>query len=192
MSSRKSLTDHKPQKLTEFAYKLAGWKNQDGAGQAAPSSAYTDLPDDMTGEQPDTGTVDNLSHAPDGDPLLGSPAKARMRLDALPQRSHHPQTEAQAPIPYSLDQALHSSMSSFPISGQPVMDTTLKEMLISLQTSLMTDLSSLFHKITTDIHTLDDRMTNAERGIYACTSTVNDTIEAYEVVKEEQAWMRAN
>lgn len=72
------------------------------------------------------------------------------------------------------------------------MDTTLKEMLISLQTSLMTDLSSLFHKITTDIHTLDDRMTNAERGIYACTSTVNDTIEAYEVVKEEQAWMRAN
>lgn len=82
-------------------------------------------------------------------------------------------------------------MSSFPTSGQPVMDTTLKEMLISLQTSLMTHLSSLFHKITTDIHSLDDRVTNAKRGIYACTSTVNETIEAYDAVKEVQAWMCA-
>lgn len=71
------------------------------------------------------------------------------------------------------------------------MDTTLKKMLISFQTSLMTDLSSLFHKITSDIHSLDDRVTNAERRLYACTSTVNDTTEAYDAVKEEQAWMRA-
>lgn len=49
----------------------------------------------------------------------------------------------------------------------------------------------MFHRVTTDIHKLDDRMTNAERGIQACTSTVNEVIDSYDTVKEEQAWMRA-
>lgn len=77
--SRKRLTDHKPQKLTEFAYKPAGWKTQDGTGQAVPRAAYTDLPDALPDEQLDAGTVDDLSQAPEGDPLPGSPAKAKMR-----------------------------------------------------------------------------------------------------------------
>lgn len=188
---RKRFTAHKPQKLPEFAYKPAGWDSQDGADQAAPPEPYTDLPDDIQDTQHSTGTNPDKHQAPECDPLPSSPAKARMRLDTPPLHTQRQQIEAQAPIPFSIDQALHSSMASFPTSGQPVMDTTLKDMLLSLQSSLMNDLSSMFHRVTSDIHKLDDRMTNAERGIQACTSTVNEVIDSYDTVKEEQAWMRA-
>lgn len=71
------------------------------------------------------------------------------------------------------------------------MDTTLKDMLMSLQTSLMTDLSSLFHKINTDMSAIDQRVTTIEKGMTECTTTVNDLIDTYEEVRDEQEWVRA-
>lgn len=131
------------------------------------------------------------THPPEYDPLTSSLTKTKMRLNAPSQQPAQPQIETQAFNPLLSNQALHSSMASFPTSGQPVIDSTLKDLLLSLQTSLMTDLSSLFTKITSYIHSLDDRVTCIERGMNECTSTVNKVIEVYDDVREEQAWMRA-
>lgn len=49
----------------------------------------------------------------------------------------------------------------------------------------------MFHKITSDIHSLDDRVYNTERGLNECTTTINEVIDSYEAVKEEQSWVCA-
>lgn len=190
-TSRKRFTNYQHQKLTEFAYKPAFSEQQDGAGPDGQRNSYTDLPDEIPEHHQDTGTQAETPCSPGDDPLPGSPAKAKMRLDAPPMRPQRQLIEAQAPNPLTMHQALHSSMASFPTSGQPIIDTTLKDMLISLQSSLMTDLSSMFQKITSDLHSLDDRVHNTERGLTECTTTINAVIDSYEAVKEEQVWVRA-
>lgn len=112
-------------------------------------------------------------------------------MDAPHPRPPLPLPETQAFNPLSSNQALHNSMASFPTSGQPVIDTTLKDMLMSLQSSPMSDLSLLFHKISTDMQHIEGKVTNIESGMTECTTTVNDLIDTYEEVRDEQEWMRA-
>lgn len=42
---------------------------------------------------------------------------------------------------------LHTSISTFPISNQPVMDTLHKDMLLSLQNSLHADFTAMTQKV---------------------------------------------
>lgn len=70
-----------------------------------------------------------------------------------------------------------------------MVDTTLKDMLLSLQSSLMTGIS-LFTNISTDMHVLDERVTHIENSMKECTTTVNDIIDTYDEIKEEQSWVR--
>lgn len=82
-----------------------------------------------------------------------------MRLDNQP--TPPALIESQAFSPLKSNQALQSSMASFPTSGLPVLDTTLKDMLLS-QGSLMTDLSSLLTKMTAEMHVIDNRVAHLE------------------------------
>ncbi|XP_040199755.1 coiled-coil domain-containing protein 152 [Rana temporaria] len=68
----------------------------------------------------------------------------------------------------------------------------LEEKLQSVtQGSLMTDLSSLFTKMTADMHVIDNRVSHLEDSMEECTSTVNDLIDSLHDVKDEQSWLRA-
>lgn len=158
---------------------------QDGVRLAALHEAYTDLPDDIQGDTTAITLPSSPTKAPGEEPHRSSPAKARMRLDK-PTRAL---IEAQAFNPLLSNQAFYTSMMSFPTTGQLVMDTTLKDMLLSLQMSLMTHLSLLFTKIYTDIHNLDDRVSFIENSMEECSTTVNDIIDTYEEVKVEQDWI---
>lgn len=190
--SRKRFTNYKPQKLTEFYFKPAEQVSEfkDGDGPCCGNHTRTSRMNPLR-----THLTQVPLHCPltprRVTPLPSSPAKAKMRLETPPQRLLQAQIEAQAFNPLLSNQALYSSMASFPTSGQPVIDTTQKDMLLSLQTSLMTDLSSLFSKKSSDIHSLDDGVTCIEKGMNECTSTVNEVIEVYDDVREEQAWMQA-
>lgn len=159
---------------------------KDGARPALLQDSYTNLPDEIP-----EGSCSHPYHSPVHNPLTSSSAKAKMQLDTPPQWPSPPLIEPPAFNPILSYQALHSSMASFPTSGLPVLDSTLKDMLLSLQTSLMTDLASLFTKITSDIHSLDDRVSNFERDMKDCVSTVNKVIDVYEDIREEQTWMLA-
>lgn len=111
-----------------------------------------------------------------------------MRLD---DPSSPEQSEAYPFNPLQSNQALQSSVDAFPISGQPVLDTTLKDMLLSLQTSLMSDLSSLINKFSSDIIKLGNRVSYIEDKMEECTTTVNDLVDAYDKVIDEQSWIKA-
>lgn len=63
------------------------------------------------------------------------------------------------------------------------MDTTLKDMHLSLQSSLMSDLSQLITKFSSDIHNLGVSL--IEDNMEECTMTVNDLDEA------KESWIRA-
>lgn len=141
--SHKRMNEHRPQKLTAFFHKPPPKvsQTQDGAGTAETHEAYTDLPDEIQGVLEPHSTFLSPSHRSEANPITGSPAKARTRMDSQPP---DPQIEAQAFHHFHSKQALQSSMASFPTTGQPVTDTTCKDMLLSHQSSLMTDISSLF------------------------------------------------
>lgn len=184
--SPKRMGDHKPKKLTTLLFppeEQVSYIQDDGGGLAAPQEAYTDLPDEHQGEINNGETPRSPTLDPGADPILNSPAKARMWIDAPPQRPPQSLLEAQAFNPLQSNQALHTSMASYPTSGQPVMDTTLKDMLMSLQTSLMTDLSTLFNKLNY-VSSLENRVSTIERGMSDCSSTVNNLIDSYDEVKD--------
>lgn len=156
--SCKRMGDFKPRKLTSFMFPPEDKVSTPKDG-GVPREAYTDLPDESQNElgfsaHPLSPTLD-----PGIDPLNSSPAKAWMRMDAAHPRPPLPLPETRAFNPFSSNQALHSSMVSFPTTRQPIIDTTLKYMLMSLQSSLTTDLSSLLHKISTDMQHMDRRIT---------------------------------
>ncbi|PIO13727.1 hypothetical protein AB205_0115520 [Aquarana catesbeiana] len=175
--SRKQMGERGLRKLTTFLFpqdKVSAFQDSAG-GLTETREAYTDLPDDIHNEMGTAPLPISPTHDPGSDPLTSSPAKARMWMDTPQSHSPHVSTAAQAQAfnPFQSNQALHNSMASFPTSGQPVIDTTLKEMLMSLQTSLMTDLSSLFSKISTEMHSMDNRISNMERGMTECSATTN-------------------
>lgn len=187
--------DHGIRKLTTFMFPQDKVSViQDGAGGLTEQrEAYTDLPDAILTEMGTAPLPLSPTQDPGSDPLTSSPAKARMRMDA-PHQQPPPAmmtTQAQAFTPFISNQALHNSMASFPTSGLPVIDTTLKEMLMSLQTSLMTDLTSMFTKISTDMHYMGNRISTIEQGMTDCSTTVNDIIDAVDDIKGEQEWVRA-
>lgn len=82
-------------------------------------------------------------------------------------------------------------MAAFPTTGQPVLNMTLKEMLLLLQSSLLTNLSSLISKFSTDIHDLGDRVTYIENKMEDSTTTINDLVDAYDDMKDEQHWIKS-
>lgn len=59
--------------------------------------------------------------------------------------------------PLYADNATQSTIADFPTTGQPVLDNTMKEMLLSLQSSLFANFSSLMHKFSSDLHEMGDR-----------------------------------
>lgn len=134
--SRKRMGECGLRKLTTFMFtqdKVSDF--QDGAGGLTePREAYTDLPDYIHSEMGTAPLPLSPTHDPGSDSLTSSPAKARMRMDTPQPHSPHDRTAAQAQAfnPFQSNKALHNSMASFPTSGQPVIDTTLKEMLMSM------------------------------------------------------------
>lgn len=67
----------------------------------------------------------------------------------------------------------------------------MKDMLLSLQSSLMTNLSSLIDKFSLEMKHMDNRMLFTENKMEECTETVNDLIDAYTEQKDDSLWIKA-
>ena len=76
------------------------------------------------------------------------------------------------------------------MTGQPVLDTTMKDMLMSLQASLMSNLSSLMQKFSTDMQHMGDRVSYIEGKMEECTDTVNDLVDACMEQREDTDWIK--
>lgn len=87
-------------------------------------------------------------------PASASPAKAHMRMDS-PLSS---ELVSAAQAPGHTETALKPSITAFPTSRQPVLHSTMKEMLLSLQTSLLAGFSSQIQRFTSDMQVMGDRV----------------------------------
>lgn len=110
-----------------------------------------------------------------------------MRLDCASTSSLVSQEETPS-IPHN---ALCASIASFPTNNQSVMDTLLKDMLVSLQQSLHVDFTNLTQKFFTEISSLGERVNSVENVVTDITTTVNDLVYANEDSIEEMQWLQA-
>lgn len=121
--------------------------------------------------------------SPPGTPITGSPAKARMRMDSPASVIPEVSQLSLSPGPHS---AQSDSIAMLPTTNQPVMDTTLKEMLISLRKTLQSDMQQFRQNVTS----LGDRMSHVETQRGACASTVNELIDAQADHNDEHNWIK--
>lgn len=99
-----------------------------------------------------------------------------MRLDSTASDMHevnHP-SSSQGPQGAQPDPII-----TYPTVGQPILNITLKEMLISLRSSLQSDMLSFLHRFDHNIAVLEDRVSNIETNLGDVTTTVNDLINAH-------------
>lgn len=193
-TSRKRKEYRQPKKLTDFYSVTQAERIQDGArGASQPSEtqlsadSYTDLPDEndpsilpqeySSSSQPPSGSSSTSN----------SPAKSRMRLDNAAQaqevRPALDQLLAQTP--------LSSPIAAFPTSNQPVIDTMLKEMLISLHSSLHNVISSMFTAFKSEMVHTGNKIGQIEKQMAVMTETVNDLVDAHDHTRDEHHWVRA-
>lgn len=103
-----------------------------------------------------------------------SPVKSKMKLnqDADPSEV----------IPFNqispLSHANASSIAAYATLNQPVLDTTLKDMLLTLKNSIHTDIAKMMHNFTSEVSYLGDRETTIEAKMGEVTSSFNCLVDA--------------
>lgn len=89
-------------------------------------------------------------------PVSGSPEKARFRLDG----GHRIQDVSPAGDTEEDTKDLSDTIDEFPTANQPVMDTVLKDMFMSLRSSLQSDQASYMNKFNNDLQAVKNRVEN--------------------------------
>lgn len=104
-----------------------------------------------------------------------SPAKSKPKLD------HTEEDDEAVSLHSSQDDTreLQDSITDFPTANTPIMDTTLKDMLISLRSTLHADIQSLTRQFKSEISSVNKRISHVETkmGEFACT--FNDLVDAH-------------
>ena len=134
----------------------------------------------------DSPGAEGTSRAPS--PLSRSPAKSRFRADD----SDNQQCEVRSNADSQEDtRELPDSIISFPTQNQPVLDTTLKDMLISLRSTIHGDMMSCMGKFSTELSEVGDRVNHIETKMGEYATTINELVDAHDTAEEEQTWIKA-
>lgn len=72
---------------------------------------------------------------------------------------------------------LPDSIEFFPSKHQPVMDTVLKDMLLSLRSSLQSDMMNCMHRFSTEIQAVEERVEHIEHKMGEFATTINDLVD---------------
>lgn len=166
-----------PSKLMYFFSPAAGRRIKDGAGSL---SSALDAAEDEAWRQSNRSQVDltgsgNLSTS-------NSPVKQRRKLTGdegaeLGQR----QMAAELPGPVSYEDPLNS----FPTSGQPILDTAVKEMLLSLRGSLQHDMAVFMKQTQRELDYVGERVDHVENKMGEFTQAHNELVKAHNDLEEE-------
>lgn len=110
------------------------------------------------------------SNAAPSTPLSGSLEKSRFKLDK--QGGNHE-------VGYNADSGeytreLPDSIEEFPTTNQPVLDTVMKGMLMSLRSSLQADMMSCINK---ELKKDETRVNHIENKMGEFATTINDLVD---------------
>lgn len=81
--------------------------------------------------------------------------------------------------------AQSDAISLFPTTNQPVLDTTLKEMLLSLRSIIQSDMIPLVQQFKQYISSLGNRVEHMEVKMGDYADTINDLVDAHAAQSEE-------
>lgn len=81
--------------------------------------------------------------------------------------------------------------TAFPTTGKPVFDTTLKDMLVSLRSSMHTDMLQCVNNFKTEMGALGGRVNHIEEKMGDFASSHNTLIDAHIDHSEELTWLRS-
>lgn len=156
--SRKRKENRKPQKLTEFFSQWPYGGRQDGAGSSSstPHNSHS-LSAKSASTSRNSGSPTSPQSYPNT-PQSASPAKAKFRVgDSWCSPAASPSIDSgedTRELPYSIEE--------LPTMNQPVTDTVLKDMLLSLQSSLQADMMSCMQKFNKEIQAVKSRVNHIE------------------------------
>lgn len=181
-----------PQKLTAFMFQPADRQGQDGAVALSVSSMLLQpsLPSAASSQENKSvqmaHVIADICDSPPGTQTTSTLAKARMRMDSSAPVTHE---VSQPPLPPGPHSAQPGVIALFLTTNQPAMDTTLKDMLISLRSTLQSDMSFM-QQFKQDVTSLGDRMSHVETQMGACASTVNTLIDTQADHNEHHDWIK--
>lgn len=164
------------QKLSGFFPTVSRRLQQDGGGGLLVATSYL-----CQGAAADPrGCNEEDSCSPSFSPSTRSPAKSWPRWDFDPTVNLGPSMEVCATTHQSCSENDHSEpFDSFPASGQPVSDTVLKDMLLSLCSSLQADMLECFCKYSAEVQELEDRLSHLEYNMSACITSYNAMVDTH-------------
>lgn len=86
---------------------------------------------------------------------------------------------------------LPNTINSFPTVNQPISESTLKDMLISLRSSLHADMMECMKGFKTDVHELGDRVDHVEQKMGEYAASYNSLVDAHNDQSDEVTWLKA-
>lgn len=184
--SRKRKEQRKPQRLTDFYEMKQHDGRQDGAGSSSTpaNKSTTILP--MANRHNHNISIHKSPQQYSPSPPSGSPAKARPRMDGGGF------ADTASPTSDSGDDTreLPDSIESFPTSHQPVIDTVLKDMLLSLRSSLQSDLMKCMHKFNNNLQAVETRVEHIEQKMGEYATTINELVDSHEEREGDTEWIK--
>lgn len=104
-----------------------------------------------------------------------SPAKSTLKLSQAEDLNNEVSLPLQPP---SVSTALHSTIAILPTTNQPVLDTTLRDMLLTVQSSIHSEIANMIQHFNSEIFYMGNRVTNIESKMGEITSSFNDMVDA--------------
>lgn len=77
----------------------------------------------------------------------------------------------------TLTAELTDSIEEFPTINQPILDTVMKDMLMSLRSSLQADMMSCMHKFNKVLKEVETRVAHIENKMGEFAIPINDLVE---------------
>lgn len=121
-------------------------------------------------------------------PLNRGPAKARVRLDEQELQQCQVRSNADS---QEDTRELPDSIVACPAQNQPALDTTIKDMLISLRSTIHIDMMACMRKFSSELNAVGDRVDHIESKMGKYATTINDLVDAHNTAEEEQTWIKA-
>lgn len=148
--TRKKKERTTPGKMTDFFSLSDRYSCQDGVGRMqSPSLSHNQKACTgwMAGTSPQLGSTQKLP-ASQASSSANSPAKTRQRMS-----QHTPPAAEEGDRGIGIDDTLEfqHAIDAFPTNNQPVMDSKLKEMLVSLRGAIHTDMLQLMKQCKSEV-----------------------------------------
>lgn len=118
-------------------------------------------------------------------PMSRSPAKSKPRLTEDTQQG------SMTPDTMEDTRELVDPFTAFPTTGKPVSDTTLKDMLVSLRSSMHTDMMQCVHNFKSELGAIGGRVDHIEDKMGDFAASHNTLIDAHNDQSDEITWLRS-